>query len=256
MSDIVVVNVGDRVATVQTVNAFVELMFPGIQGPPGATGGAFTTLTGMLKGDGVQIVVATLGTDYAPGTASLASGLLKSTTTTGALSIATLGTDYAPGTSALGTGLVKTSGGVFSLATSADVAALVLTGAYAYLNVSQLWLQPQRPHYTNSTAITATGSFAYDPITNGQVCLVTLTNAITVTFSTPGDIVEGTMYKFILKAGDTAARTFAWSSAYKFPAATPTLLSGTTTSGAFDVISFMGGVGNTLIYDGSMTDVR
>ena len=58
-----------------------------------------TTVTGLLKGNGTALSAATVGTDYSAGTASLATGLLKSTTTTGALSIASSGIDYAPPTS-------------------------------------------------------------------------------------------------------------------------------------------------------------
>lgn len=47
-----------------------------------------TSITGLLKGNGTAMSAATAGTDYSDGTASLATGILKSTTTTGALSIA------------------------------------------------------------------------------------------------------------------------------------------------------------------------
>jgi hypothetical protein len=47
-----------------------------------------TTITGLLKGNGSVVSAATSGTDYAPGTSALATGILKSTTSTGALSIA------------------------------------------------------------------------------------------------------------------------------------------------------------------------
>ena len=51
-----------------------------------------TTLTGILKGTGTTaFVAATAGTDYSAGTSALATGILKSTTTTGALSIAVAG---------------------------------------------------------------------------------------------------------------------------------------------------------------------
>lgn len=53
-----------------------------------------TTITGVLKGNGTAISAATVGTDYSVGTSALATGLLKSTTTTGALSIAVANTDY------------------------------------------------------------------------------------------------------------------------------------------------------------------
>jgi hypothetical protein len=48
-----------------------------------------TTITGLLKGNGTAISAAVAGTDYSAGTASLATGILKSTTSTGELSIAT-----------------------------------------------------------------------------------------------------------------------------------------------------------------------
>jgi hypothetical protein len=47
-----------------------------------------TSITGMLKGNGTAISAGTAGTDYSAGTSALATGILKSTTTTGALSIA------------------------------------------------------------------------------------------------------------------------------------------------------------------------
>jgi hypothetical protein len=53
-----------------------------------------TSVTGMLKGNGTGISAATAGTDYSAGTASLATGIVKSTTSTGALTIAVAGTDY------------------------------------------------------------------------------------------------------------------------------------------------------------------
>lgn len=48
-----------------------------------------TSITGLLKGDGTAMSAAVSGTDYSAGTASLATGIVKSTTGTGALTIAT-----------------------------------------------------------------------------------------------------------------------------------------------------------------------
>ena len=67
-----------------------------------------TSITGVLKGNGTAISAATSGTDYAPGTSSLSTGIVKSTTTTGALSIAVAGTDYQAPVSA--TGILKSNG--------------------------------------------------------------------------------------------------------------------------------------------------
>jgi hypothetical protein len=50
-----------------------------------------TSITGVLKGNGTAISAATVGTDYSAGTSALTTGILKSTTTTGALSIAVAG---------------------------------------------------------------------------------------------------------------------------------------------------------------------
>ncbi|MFA4818602.1 MAG: hypothetical protein WC621_02045 [Patescibacteria group bacterium] len=56
----------------------------------GGTG--VSTLTGLIKGNGASAFsAATAGTDYSAGTSALATGILKSTTTTGALTIAVAG---------------------------------------------------------------------------------------------------------------------------------------------------------------------
>jgi hypothetical protein len=47
-----------------------------------------TSITGILKGNFTAISQAAVGTDYSAGTSALATGILKSTTTTGALTIA------------------------------------------------------------------------------------------------------------------------------------------------------------------------
>jgi hypothetical protein len=61
----------------------------------GQGGTGATTLTGVLKGNGASaFTAATAGTDYSAGTSALATGIVKSTTSTGALSIAVANTDY------------------------------------------------------------------------------------------------------------------------------------------------------------------
>lgn len=62
-----------------------------------------TSITGLLKGNGTAISAATSGTDYSAGTSALATGILKSTTSTGALTIAVADTDYVAPGGALGT---------------------------------------------------------------------------------------------------------------------------------------------------------
>jgi hypothetical protein len=112
------------------------------------------------------------------------------------------------------------------------------------------------PNYNNGNTMSATGSFVMNPPTTGQIALIVATNAITITFGAPTNILEGASYKIIVKAGDASARTYAWNSAYKFPNATPPVTAGTQVTGAYDMISFVGGASNTLYYDGSNTSVR
>ena len=81
-----------------------------------------TSVNGVLKGNGTSISAATSGTDYAPGTSTLATGIVKSTTTTGALTIAVAGTDYQAPVSA--TGILKSSG------VSGNVTAAVVGSDY------------------------------------------------------------------------------------------------------------------------------
>jgi hypothetical protein len=50
-----------------------------------------TTITGLLKGNATAISAAVSGTDYSAGTSALGTGIVKSTTTTGALTIAVAG---------------------------------------------------------------------------------------------------------------------------------------------------------------------
>jgi hypothetical protein len=126
----------------------------------------------------------------------------------------------------------------------------------AVINLAQLWTAQQRPFYKNTDTISATGTYTFDANTKGQVNAITLTNAITVTFGAPANIVEGAMYKLILLAGDTSVRVFAWNSAYKFPSAVSPLVAGATSLNALDIITFLGGPGNTLIYDGVSANVR
>lgn len=76
-----------------------------------------TSVSGILKGNATAISAATAGTDYSSGTSGLATGILKSTTTTGALTIAaagdfpTLNQNTSGSAGSLSATLVATSGG-------------------------------------------------------------------------------------------------------------------------------------------------
>lgn len=120
-------------------------------------------------------------------------------------------------------------------------------------DVANTFTATQTPS-NNTASVSTTSTYTFDGA--NQVREITLTNAITVTFGAPTGITENSMYVFKLKAGDTSARTFAWNSAYKWPAATVKLASGTVTNGAKDIITFIGGPSNTLEYVGHQADVR
>ena len=75
-----------------------------------------TSISGMLKGNATAISAATSGTDFSAGTSALATGILKSTTSTGALTIA-VAADFptlnqnTTGTAANVTGIVAVANG-------------------------------------------------------------------------------------------------------------------------------------------------
>jgi hypothetical protein len=116
---------------------------------PVANGGTgAVTLTGVVKGNGTSaFTAATSGTDYSAGTSALATGILKSTTTTGALSIATA-PDFptlnqnTTGTAAgLSSTLVVGSGGT-GTSTAFTTGSVVFAGAsgtYTQDNANFFW---------------------------------------------------------------------------------------------------------------------
>lgn len=65
-----------------------------------------TSVTGLIKGNGTSLSAAVVGTDYSAGTSGNTTGLVKSTTGTGALTTAVAGTDYQ---AALTPGAITTS---------------------------------------------------------------------------------------------------------------------------------------------------
>ena len=93
-----------------------------------------TSITGMLKGSGGALTAATAGTDYSAGTSSLATGLLKSTTGTGTLSIA-VASDFpilnqnTTGNAATVTTNANLTGPVTSIGNTTDISANVITNA-------------------------------------------------------------------------------------------------------------------------------
>ncbi len=146
---------------------------------------------------------------------------------------------------ATGTGIPKLASGVMSVATAGT--------DYVKPDTATNFTATQRPDY-GTASVSTTSTYTFDGA--DQIREITLTNTITVTFGAPTGIVQYAMYKFILKAGDANTRTFSWNSAYKMPSAVNPIPNGTTTNGAFDIVTFIGGASNTLIFEGVSKDVR
>lgn len=85
---------------------------------------------------------------------------------------------------------------------------------------------------------------------NGQVVAVTL--AGNRTMNAPTNIVQYTSYLFRVTQDATGSRTLVWNAAFKFGGAGAPVL--TTTAAKTDILSFIGGAGNTLEYLGIRKD--
>jgi hypothetical protein len=138
-----------------------------------------TSITGLLKGNGTAISAATSGTDYSPGTSALTTGIVKSTTTTGALSIAVAGTDYiAPSTNVTLTGLTINTGGL-TVQGNISAPAWTTTGI-RHISVSAT---------LNDTTSTGTVPVAYTNNYGGNTISATNTG---VTFTNYGTVFVNT----------------------------------------------------------------
>jgi hypothetical protein len=124
-------------------------------------------------------------------------------------------------------------------------------------NVANTFTAVQTPA-TGTASVSTTSTFTFNPATHGQVCTVTLTNAITVTLAIQASsLVAGTTYRIKLKAGDTSARTFAKNSTIKVAggSALP-ITSGATTTNSIDHLVFVALDASTAECVGGTADVR
>jgi hypothetical protein len=131
-----------------------------------------TSITGVLKGNGTAISAATSGTDYSAGTSALTTGILKSTTSTGALTIAvaadfpTLNQNTTGTAAGLSATLAIASGGTNSTATATAGGVGYGTGtAYAFTaagTTGQVLTSngSSAPSWTTSTGVTTGKSIA------------------------------------------------------------------------------------------------
>jgi hypothetical protein len=130
-----------------------------------------TSVTGVLKGNGAAISAATSGTDYSAGTSALGTGILKSTTSTGALTIAvaadfpTLNQDTT-GTAAKANALNSATTVVNVSSSSAPSAGQVLT---ATSGTAATWQTPASGGVTTFSA--GTTGFTPSSATSGAVTL-------------------------------------------------------------------------------------
>jgi hypothetical protein len=109
---------GGGSGTVTSVSVATANGFAGTVANPTTTPSITITtgVSGLLKGNGTAVSAASSGTDYAPGTSALATGILKSTTSTGVLTIAVAGdfptlNQNTTGTAANVTGIVAIANG-------------------------------------------------------------------------------------------------------------------------------------------------
>lgn len=197
-----------------------------------------TTLTGLLKGNGTAMSAATAGTDYSAGTSALATGILKSTTGTGALTIA-VAADFptlnqnTTGTAANVTGVVAIANGGTGQTTRQNamdaLAGAVTSGQYLRGNGTDVVMSaiqaadvPTLNQNTTGTAANVTGVVAIANGGTGQTTAVAAFDALSPA-TTKGDLIvsNGTdnvrlavgTNAYVLTADSTAATGVKWAAA-------------------------------------------
>ena len=127
-----------------------------------------TSITGLLKGNGTAISAASSGTDFSAGTSALATGILKSTTSTGALSIAVAGdfptlnqsTTGNASTATTATNLAGGGAGQLPYQTASGTTAMLAAGTATYVLTSNGTAAPswQPPSTSGGTVTSVTGT--------------------------------------------------------------------------------------------------
>jgi hypothetical protein len=211
---------------------------------PVASGGTgATTLTGVLKGNGTSaFTAATSGTDYSAGTSALATGILKSTTATGALTIA-VAADFpslnqnTTGTAAgLSTTLSIASGGTNSTATPTAGGAGYGTGtahAYTAAGTAGQVLTSQGAAAPTWTTLTSSGGTVTSVSGTGTVSGLTLSGTVT---SSGSLTLGGSITGFLPTAGGTMTGNIVFNAGQ--PLGTPS--SGTLSSCTVDGTNAVG----------------
>ena len=153
-----------------------------------------TTITGLLKGNSTAISAASAGVDYSAGTSALATGILKSTTSTGALTIAVAGDFPTLNQNTTGTASNITA---TSNSTLTTLSALSLPGSQVSGNISGNAANitaTSNSTLTTLSALSLPGSQVSGNI-SGNAANITATSNSTLTtlsaLSLPGSQVSG-----------------------------------------------------------------
>ena len=215
-----------------------------------------TTVTGLVKGNGTSISAATSGTDYSAGTSALATGILKSTTTTGTLSIATAGdfptlNQNTTGTAANVTGTVAVANGGTGVTSSTGTGSVVLSNTPTLVTPV---LGVASATSVNKVAITAPATSATLTIADGKT--LTANNSLTFSGTDASTLNIGT-------GGTLGTAAYTASSSYAPAAGNSSIVTvGTVSSGTWNgsvIGSTYGGTGvnngsNTLTLGGNHTN--
>ena len=179
----------------------------------GGTGATTLTSGALLKGNGTSAIsAATAGTDYSAGTSALGTGILKSTTSTGALTIATAA-DF-PTLNQNTTGNAGNVTGTVAVA-NGGTGATTLTG---YVKG------------TGTTAMTASASIPLSDVTGAApIASPTFTGTLTAPIyaSTPQALTDNTTISWNPSSGLNASVTLAGNRTLSFSTAPPTGAYGT-----------------------------
>jgi hypothetical protein len=173
--------IGAGSGTVSSVSVTSANGFAGTVANPSSTPAITltTSITGVLKGNGTAISAATSGTDYSLGTSALATGILKSTTTTGALTIA-VAADFptlnqnTTGTATATNGLKTATTTVVINSATAPSNGQVLT---ATSSTAATWQTPTVGTVTSVSVVSANGFTGTS--SGGATPALTLTTSIT-----------------------------------------------------------------------------
>jgi hypothetical protein len=145
-----------------------------------------TSISGMLKGNGTAISAATSGTDFSAGTSTLATGILKSTTSTGALTIAVAGdfptlnqsTTGNASTATTATNLVGGGAGQLPYQTASGTTAMLAAGTATYVLTSNGTAAPSwQPPSTSAGTVTSVAALTLG--TSGTDVSSTVANSTT-----------------------------------------------------------------------------